>query len=475
MIRTGLKGVVIAVLMLVIWVGLLLVGSVVSERQQFRNDAVQSIAESYAGPQTFVGPVLVQPYQQIEKTLTGPDKKMEVTTGTHDGSEVTFPAKLQMTGNITPSERRHGLYRAAVYTTDVKLSGSIDVPASDIQGDVTYGEPYLAFQLTDVRGIVGTPEVRVNGVAMRMTQGGLIVGAIEQLSPEPLGSGSLSSSPVGLRKMMTSAPTHPWQPNLRVRLVGAQRGKAAHYDVEMTMKVAGTQKLSLAPVADSNEISLDSTWPAPLFAGRFLPRNPAVSEKGFHAAWSLSSLAAATQQQIIAGSDNLDSMTVTLLTPIDPYKLSDRATKYGILFVVLTFGGFFLFEVMKQLPIHPIQYLLVGFGLAIFFLLLVSFSEHMAFALAYTLSSAACIGLLTFYLSYVLRSLTRGLGFGTMLTSLYAAVYGLLISEDNALILGSLMLFAVLAVVMVVTRKVDWYRSATTMAPPPPQPQGLGL
>ena len=104
------------------------------------------------------------------------------------------------------------------------------------------------------------------------------------------------------------------------------------------------------------------------------------------------------------------------------------------------------------------QYLLVGFGLAIFFLLLISFSEHIAFALAYLISGAACIGLLTFYLSYVLRSVMRGVGFGAMLTALYAAVYGLLISEDNALILGSLLLFAVLAAVMVVTRKVDWYK-----------------
>ncbi len=177
----------------------------------------------------------------------------------------------------------------------------------------------------------------------------------------------------------------------------------------------------------------------------------------------------------------IDLMSVSLLTPIDPYKLSDRATKYGILFVVLTFGGFFLFEMMKQLPIHPVQYLLVGFGLAIFFLLLISFSEHMAFASAYLISSAACIGLLTFYLSYVLQRTIRGLGFGGMLTALYAAVYGLLISEDNALILGALLLFAVLAVVMVVTRRVDWYRSGAEFvkvpgaAPSSPPVQGLGL
>ncbi len=164
--------------------------------------------------------------------------------------------------------------------------------------------------------------------------------------------------------------------------------------------------------------------------------------------------------------------------PDRPYKLSDRATKYGILFILLTFGGFFLFEILKHLPIHPIQYLLVGFGLAIFFLLLISFSEHLPFALAYLLSSAACIGLLTFYLAYVLRSLTRGLTFGTMLTTLYAAVYGLLISEDNALILGSLLLFTVLATIMVITRRIDWYKTTPTPPTPPttnpiPPPQGF--
>jgi inner membrane protein len=149
--------------------------------------------------------------------------------------------------------------------------------------------------------------------------------------------------------------------------------------------------------------------------------------------------------------------------------------KYGILFVALTFGGFFIFELMKELSIHPIQYLLVGFGLAIFFLLLVSFSEHMVFGIAYLIASIACICLLTFYVSYVLRSAERGLGFGALLTSFYAAIYGLLLSEDNARILGSLMVFVLLAVVMFVARNVDWYKAVTgklqqNQNPPPPLP-----
>jgi inner membrane protein len=269
-----------------------------------------------------------------------------------------------------------------------------------------------------------------------------------------------------------------WEPNLRVPLRGVKE-MSGHAEFAIDMDLAGTEQLSVAPVGDSNHVELSSTWRSPLFAGQFLPRSRDVGANGFTAAWDVSSLATGTQVQMAAKPvKSIDLMNVSLLTPIDPYKLSDRATKYGILFVVLTFGGFFLFEMLKQLPIHPVQYLLVGFGLAIFFLLLISFSEHMPFATAYLVSSAACIGLLTFYLCYVLRSVLRGVSFGGMLTALYAAVYGLLISEDNALILGALMLFAVLAVVMVVTRKVDWYRGAadlTKSAAVPPPMQGLGL
>jgi inner membrane protein len=227
----------------------------------------------------------------------------------------------------------------------------------------------------------------------------------------------------------------------------------------LELNLAGTETLGIAPVGDSNHLDLRSGWRSPLFGGQFLPRTRDVGSEGFHAVWDVSSLASGTQVQLEANPlKKLDAMNVSLTTLVDPYSLSNRAVKYGILFVLLTFGGFLMFEVMKELPIHPVQYLLVGFGLAIFFLLLVSFSEHMAFGFAYAVASIACIGLLTFYLSHVLRSLARGLSFGAMLTLLYSAIYGLLISEDNALVLGSLMLFCLLALVMFVTRKVDWYR-----------------
>ena len=160
---------------------------------------------------------------------------------------------------------------------------------------------------------------------------------------------------------------------------------------------------------------------------------------------------------------NVDALQVSLVDPIDVYTQADRASKYGILFVVLTFVGFALFELIKRLPIHPLQYLLVGLALAIFFLLLLSLSEHIAFWQAYLVSAIACIGLQFIYLSGVLKSWARAAGFATMLTLLYGVLYGLLVSEDNALLMGSLLLFGILAVIMWVTRKVDWYALGTEL------------
>ena len=469
-----LKFLVITALTVLILVALASVSSVIGDRERYRDEAVKSIAESYAGAQTLIGPVLVQPYLQELTSTDTVDGKPKTTIEHRQSNEVTFPTKLTFDGKLVPSERHHGLYRAAVYLLESHTVASFDAPAPTLQGTVTFGEPYLAFLLTDVRGIIGLPGVQVNGVPMRMTQGGAIQGTMEQLTEAPRENSDLRS--FSAAKVTVPGQDHAWGSNLRVRLPGVTRGIKAHFDFDMKMQIAGTQRLSFGPVGDLNEIRMDSTWRSPLFGGKFLPRAPQVGIAGFRAMWDLSSLAAATQQQILSGDHDVDILNVSLLTPIDPYKLSDRATKYGILFILLTFAGFFIFEIMKQLPIHPVQYLLVGAGLSIFFLLLISFSEHTTFGKAYLIASAACIALLTFYLSFVLQSTTRGLGFGVMLTALYTAVYGLLISEDNALILGSLLLFVVLAAVMFITRKVDWYKGAAelakvrgeTIAPPPP-------
>jgi inner membrane protein len=443
--KVTLKLLIIGLVTFVISIALYMVNSTISDRQAYRDDAVKSIESSYAGPQTIVGPILVRPYTQT--TITMEDQGKGVTKRVENSvnlNAISFPRTLDIHGTVTPKERRHGLYTVATFELAANLKGTIDIIQPQTTGTVVWGEPYLALSVQDVRGFIGTPSVTVNGQPETMVHG--------------------------------ANPVTGWTPNLHISLRDL-KAPDGHLNFALDMKLGGTERLSFAPIADSNHIQLASTWHSPLFDGQFLPHDRQVGPAGFTAAWDVPSLATTAQPQLLATEAKpIDLLNVSLLTPIDPYKLSDRATKYGILFIVLTFSGFFLFEILKALPIHPIQYLLVGFGLVLFFLLLISFSEHMPFALAYTLSSAACIGLLTFYLLYVLHSYTRGLGFGTMLTTLYAAVYGLLISEDNALILGSLLLFAVLAVVMVVTRKVDWYKlTARPAAPLLPPIQNLGL
>ena len=227
----------------------------------------------------------------------------------------------------------------------------------------------------------------------------------------------------------------------------------------------------------STQVTLASDWPHPSFAGRFLPLERQVGETGFTARWLLNALATTAPQAAAFGgpacslSDGGDDVPagdarrrpcvetfgVAFMDPVSPYVLSDRATKYGLLFIALTFVGVGALEVLRRLRVHPIQYLLVGSALAIFFLLLVSLSEHVPFAVAYLAAAAACTALLTFYGAFVLRGSRAGAAFGAAIGGLFGALYALLQLEQTALLLGSILLFAVLAAVMVATRRIDWY------------------
>lgn len=448
-----IKMLVVSVLTGIILIALAAVYGILVNRESYREDAVKSISDSYAGSQQLIGPVFVQPYTQtVDDVALGDKGERRVTSHKVEGSYLIFPSTLSVHGIVRPSERHHGLYKVMVYELESHLEGTFNIPASGLTGQIAYGTPYLALRLSDVRGIIGSPSLLANHKQVQITG----------IATERAGS---------------------WKPNLQALLQDTPGGVPSTVTFALDLTFAGTQQLSLTPVATTNRFELTSTWPTPLFAGRFLPRTREVTNNGFHAVWEISSLAAATQNQMTTQSAaDVDSINVKLLNPIDPYKLSDRAVKYGVLFVLLTFGGFFLFEIVKRLPIHPVQYLLVGFGLTLFFLLLISLSEHIAFAAAYLIACIACIGLLTYYLCFVLRSVVYGVWFGSMLTLLYAAIYGLLISEDNALMLGSLLLFALLAGIMVATRKVDWYqgsaelmrvKAAQNAAPPPPRPTDL--
>lgn len=422
-----LKAGLVGFLMLLLLIPLGMINGTVGERQAYRQEAVDAVARSFAGAQTLSGPVLVVPYVD-ERQVTERDASGKEFTRTERSNLhwIFFPALLESNGRLRPDIRKRGLHEVRVYELHSTLSASFDASLPDGGGVVrTLGQPYLSLAIADVRGLVGTPELKIDGRSAKLWQG---PGAHRE------GNG------------------------LHAPLSGLALGGKVRFRVDLGMTVGGTESLAIAPVGDNNRIRLESSWPHPQFAGRFLPRERRIDAGGFRAEWNISSLAAGTQAQYRQGGDTaLDTLDLNLVEPVNIYSQADRASKYGILFVLLTFVGFFMFELIKRLAIHPIQYALVGLALAIFFLLLLSLSEHIPFVWAYVAASTACIGLLGFYLSAVLRSATRGGAFAAMLTLLYGALYGLLVSEDNALVLGSLLLFAILAVIMLLTRRIDWY------------------
>ena len=448
------KAIVICSLTLAILIPLSMIRGTIAERQGYRQQAIASVAQSYAGAQSLVGPIVVVPYlADVPITITDANGVAHPQVRSENRQWTFFPKSLRLDGQLIPDEKHRGIHTVQVYELGAKLYGHFDfIVPTDLPGATLrqIGKPYVSLGIGDVRGLIGTPNLSLDGHPALLLQGGNCIGE-----------------------------------GVHADLSTLAAGDKRALDVAMVFRLGGTERLAIAPIGDSNRIDLRSKWRHPGFEGRFSPQKPEISAAGFHATWDISSLAANTQSQYEAqgcgsafpavtsaasaghagaapdgggsAKEGADRIELTLVDPVNIYTQADRASKYGLLFVLLTFVGFFMFETIKRLRIHPIQYLLAGLGLAIFFLLLISLSEHIAFLWAYLIASAACIGLLGFYLGYVLHSRARGIGFAAMLTALYAVLYGLLVSEDNALVLGSIMLFAILAAIMVITRKIDWY------------------
>jgi inner membrane protein len=435
--RLAFKILTAAILTVVLLLPLGLIRGTVQERQQYRMDVVESVARSTAGPQTIAGPVLFVPYTDravVMQADSGGAQRpvVQETTGTW----TFFPESLDVSGTLRSIPRTIGLHEVRLYELDSRLRATfrVQIPRDEDPSSArTLGAPRLGFAISDVRGVVGMPTLSVSG------------------APRPLRQGLGQAEGSGLHAILD---------------VPAE-GALLDLEVELHAAVQGTESVSVVPLAQRNVIALDSDWPHPKFHGEFLPRTREIGPHGFRARWEVSSLASTAQSKFRqtlekpAESPPLESVSVSLVDPVNVYTQVDRATKYGVLFVLLTFVAFFMFEFLKQLRIHPIQYGLVGLAIAIFFLLLLALSERIAFGVAYVVAAVACVTLIGYYLRHVLGGWGRGVGFAGLLGVLYAALYGLLISEDNAMVLGAGLLFVVLAAIMVLTRKVDWYRAAS--------------
>lgn len=411
----------------VMLVPMMMVRVTIEERGRYYNDAVASVSDGWAGQQALDDPVLVVPFT-YEKSVQRRDENgnMETVALTEYDRHLIFPDRTDVAGDFRSETRQRGLFAVPIFDAGVKMTGAFKTPAltarDQDKAGLKYGQPFVALRIQDPRGLHGNYDFTFAGAPS---------------VPEP---GMNMDGGPGIHIPVTFDPAKPDQ------------DLAFAFD----FRLKGTRDFSYTPHARQSALTVQSNWPHPGFSGQFLPATHDVRADGFDAAWSVGALASGGAENFsITGGGK--AITIGLMESANIYSRMLRAAKYGVLFLTLTYGAFFMTEVMRRFRIHPVQYLMVGAALSMFYLLLLALAEHIGFAKAYVVASASIAGLLGFYTSAVARSRMAGALFGGGIALLYAALYGILGSEDYALLLGTGLLFAVLAGAMLLTRRVDWY------------------
>ncbi len=441
-------GVGILVLLLLIPLGM--VHSLVLERQQRQLSVQQEVAGIWGSTQTLAGPVLSIPYESLCPMEETSKNGTQVFVSRPCEKLANFlPETLSVDGPVSPELRSRGIFNVVVYRADLRLQGAFAVPSfdelvRDSSADagpvskVYWSRASLSLGIPDLRGIRGRIDLDWQGRRI-------------PFAPGVVDSGLWSA---GLR-----AP-------LRLGDDGKLPAAGERFPFSLSLNLAGSGGLRLMPFGRQTHMALRSSWPSPSFVGAFLPETRAIRKDGFQAVWNVSyygrsfpqhwtSAETAGLSQTINGS----SFGVDFVQPVDIYQQTERSVKYGALFLVLTFVTFFLFELFQPIRVHPVQYLMVGSALCLFYVLLLSLAEQLVFGIAYLAAAGATVLLLGSYAAAVLRGKGRVAVFAGVLGLLYAYLYVLLQAEDYALLLGSLGLFLILALVMLITRRVDWYGS----------------
>lgn len=431
-----LKTLLVAALAAVLMLPVAMIRDLVAERQARRNEAVTGIAEGWGKAQTVAGPYLAIPYERHwtevrRDTLDG--KLREVRTERSESHVLRLPladAAWTIDGNI--GEKARGIYKARLYGARLDLQGSVAVPARARFEDGTsrykWHAPRLVLGISDPHGIRAASDMSLGGSSYAVAPGA--------------GDAAMAGG-------------------LHAVLGDLDLAKARKLNFSLSLELAGSEALSIAPLGADTAVSMRANWPHPSFQGRFLPLKHEIGPDGFSASWKVSRFAAqgaARAPSCAFPCNRMDEqLSVSLIEPVGLYQQLERASKYGYLFIGLTAAAFMLIELLRRLAIHPVQYTLVGLALAMFFLLLTALSEHLGFAAAYAAATAACVGVITVYLMRVLHNPALGVAFGAALAALYGILYALLKAEDYSLLGGSILLFALLAGVMIFTRRIDWY------------------
>ncbi|HHL4114533.1 TPA: cell envelope integrity protein CreD [Klebsiella pneumoniae] len=417
---------------------LMMVRELINERADYRSEVVDAIEQSTSGSQKLAGPLIAIP---ITETLTRMENQKEVN---YQRSWVYYwlPELLAVAGKQTVESRRVGIYSGQVWHNALQIKASFDPLrlAALRKTNIVLGQPRLVVSVGDARGIGAIHAPEVNG---------------NVLSVEP-----------GLGISGDGAGIHMPMPAL------AEDNKPL--EIAFSLDLNGTGEFSLVPLGRNSELQLTSNWPHPGFLGSFLPTQREVSAAGYRAHWQSSwfanDMGSYFKDDMEIPWSRLPAFSADVMSLADQYQLTDRATKYAILLIGLTFMAFFVFESLTRRPLHPMQYLLVGLSLVLFYLVLLALSEHIGFTAAWLAASLSGAVMNGIYLQAVLRGWRNSLLFVAALLLLDGVMWFLLHSEDSALLLGTGVLALALSVLMFLTRRVDWYALSLPKGTVPPTP-----
>ncbi|MEL6536640.1 MAG: cell envelope integrity protein CreD, partial [Bacteroidota bacterium] len=442
-----LKMATISILALLLLIPLMRVQNLVYERQQRKQQVVEEISDSWSGTQGIAAPALVIPYVTYEKV----DNEMK----RQQHQLMVLPETLDVVGDMTTEKRARSLFEVVLYTTDLSFEGNFVLPdfmkvANVPDAQVQWDRAYLTFSLSDKNGITSTPTIDWNGEVLAFGPGENVLVGSGMTLPEPSGvnpyRGYFSKESYYSSGFKVAAP------------LPVDHSESIPFQFQLDIR--GSGELALIPMGKETTFQLTSPWPSPSFAGEYIPTERKITDEGFTAEWKVSYLNRGFPQYSndFIKQHTLESSLfgVRLVEPVDGYVQTERSVKYGILIIALTFLSFFLMEVISKKRIHPFQYILVGVALVVFYTLLVAISEHILFGWAYLISAAATITLITFYISAVLKSAKLTITQGAGLAIIYTFIFVILRLEDYSLLAGSVGLFLLVGILMLLTRRVNW-------------------
>ena len=407
------------------------VNRLINEREYRRQAVIEEINSKWAYSQTLLGPVLEIPYNVYHINKSTDKNGAEKETITREIKYAYFlPDVLQINGEVIPEYRHRGIYSTAVYVSDLTISGEYSMPDFNQwkipYKDIIWEDAVFSLGLSDMRGINKTIDMKWDNDNIILKPG------------------------VKENQVVTKGVFSKIKIN--------KKNKSSVFEIKLNFR--GSTNISFLPLGRNTKVDIKSEWPSPSFNGAFLPKERTITDNGFDASWEIFDYNREFPQSWTDKEINLESSKfgLELFLPVDEYQKTERSTKYAILFIILTFAAvFILFEIINKKRVHPIQYILVGFALTIFYLLLISLSEHIPFNFAYLIASLSVVVIITLYGSSICRKLSLSVIFGTLLTSLYGFLFFTLQLEDYSLLVGSIGLFIILTAVMIFTRKIDWY------------------